>query len=122
MTKHLTRFKSLLAVAVALLVAPRCSVCIARHGTESRDSRQVSSQIKPSSSPALESECSGPPTIRFYAQNQEIDRIELPRIRTMTNWNSTCSIETLVPIRESVTVKIDRKLDPARRYWPSVDA
>ncbi len=49
-------------------------------------------------------------------QNQEIDRIELPRIQDDDELEDLKASNALVPILESKTVKIDRRLDPARRY------
>lgn len=49
-------------------------------------------------------------------QNEEIDRIELPRIQDDDELEALKASNALVPIRESATVKIERSLDPARRY------
>src|SRR4030081_3818830 len=49
-------------------------------------------------------------------QNEEINRIELTRIQDDDELEALKASNALVAIRESVTVKIDRKLDPARRY------
>jgi len=49
-------------------------------------------------------------------QNEEIDRIELPRIQDDDELEALKASNALVPIRESSTVKIEHSLDPARRY------
>jgi len=49
-------------------------------------------------------------------QNEEIDRIELPRIQDDDELEALKAANALVPIRESATVKIEHSLDPARRY------
>ena len=49
-------------------------------------------------------------------QNEEIDRIELPRIQDDDELEALKASNALVPIRESATVKIEHSLDPARRY------
>jgi len=49
-------------------------------------------------------------------QNEEIDRIELPRIQDDDELEALKASNALVQIRESSTVKIEHSLDPARRY------
>jgi len=49
-------------------------------------------------------------------QNEEIDRIDLPRIQDDDELEALKASNALVPIRESVALKIDRRLDPVRRY------
>lgn len=49
-------------------------------------------------------------------QNEEIDRIELPRIQDDDELEALKASEELVPLRESDALRIDRRLDPARRY------
>src|SRR5712675_2282401 len=115
MTKHLTRFKSLLAVAVALFVAP--GAVFALHATEPNRATAVKSHRKSSHHRRLRwNPLFRPSHDSLLRQNQEIDRIELPRIQDDDELEALKASNALVPIRESVTVKIDRKLDPARRY------
>src|SRR5712675_646225 len=115
MTKHLTRFKSLLAVAVALFVAP--GAVFALHATEPNRATAVKSHRKSSHHWRLRwNPMFRPSHDSLLRQNQEIDRIELPRIQDDDELEALVASNALVPIRESVTVKIDRKLDPARRY------
>jgi hypothetical protein len=52
-------------------------------------------------------------------QNQEIDRLDLPRIADDEELESLKASEALLPIRESEALRIDPRLDPARRYCRS---
>lgn len=49
-------------------------------------------------------------------QNEEIDRMELPRIYDDAELERLISAGDLVPIDESETLHIDPRLDPSRRY------
>ena len=49
-------------------------------------------------------------------QNEEIDRMELPRIYDDAELERLISTGDLVPITESETLRIDPRLDPSRRY------
>lgn len=49
-------------------------------------------------------------------QNEEIDRLELPRIADDQELEQLKAKEALVPIRESESLRFDPRLDPARRY------
>jgi uncharacterized protein DUF5715 len=49
-------------------------------------------------------------------QNEEIDRLELPRIQDDDELEALKASAALVPLREGQTLKVDRRLDPARRY------
>jgi hypothetical protein len=49
-------------------------------------------------------------------QNQEIDRIELPRIQDDAQLEELKASHALVPIEESETLRIEPSLDPSRRY------
>src|SRR5229473_449226 len=49
-------------------------------------------------------------------QNQEIDRLDLPRIQDDDQLEALIASHALVPIVESESLKIERRLDPARRY------
>lgn len=49
-------------------------------------------------------------------QNQEVDRLELPRIVDDAQLAELKASHALVPIEESETLKIERSLDPSRRY------
>ena len=48
-------------------------------------------------------------------QNEEIDRLNLPRIQDDTQLEALKASGELVPIEESDTLKIERALDPSRR-------
>ena len=115
MTKDLTRFKLLSAVAVALLLAP--GAVFALHSTEPNRATAVKSHRKSSHHRRLRwNPMFRPSHDSLLRQNEEINRIELPRIQDDDELEALKASNALVPIRESVTVKIDRKLDPARRY------
>jgi hypothetical protein len=49
-------------------------------------------------------------------QNEEIDRIDLPRIQDDAELEALKASGALVPIEESESLKIERRLDPSRRY------
>jgi len=49
-------------------------------------------------------------------QNEEIDRMDLPRIYDDAELEHLISTGDLVPITESETLRIDPRLDPSRRY------
>jgi Family of unknown function (DUF5715) len=49
-------------------------------------------------------------------QNEEIDRIDLPRIQDDAELEALKASGALVPIEESESLKIERGLDPSRRY------
>lgn len=49
-------------------------------------------------------------------QNEEIDRLELPRIADDQELEELKASEALVPIRQSEGLRFDPRLDPARRY------
>jgi len=49
-------------------------------------------------------------------QNEEIDRLDLPRIQDDDQLEAMKATHELVPIIESDSLKIERSLDPSRRY------
>jgi hypothetical protein len=49
-------------------------------------------------------------------QNEEIDRLDLPRIQDDDELEALIATEALVPIRIGQTLRIDPRLDPKRRY------
>ena len=49
-------------------------------------------------------------------QNQEVDRLELPRIVDDAQLEELKASHALVPIEESETLRIEHGLDPSRRY------
>ncbi|MGC2197851.1 MAG: DUF5715 family protein [Terriglobales bacterium] len=49
-------------------------------------------------------------------QNEEIDRLELPRIQDDDELEALKSSQALVPIRTGQTLRIDPRLDPNRRF------
>ena len=115
MTQGLRRFKSLLALVVALTLAH--GAAFALHGTEPSRPTSGKSHRKSSHHRRLRwNPMFRPSHDSLLRQNEEIDRIDLPRIQDDDQLEELKASNALVPIRESVTVKIDRRLDPARRY------
>ncbi len=49
-------------------------------------------------------------------QNEEIDRLELPRIQNQAELDQLIASEELVPIVAGQTLRFDPRLDPDRRY------
>lgn len=49
-------------------------------------------------------------------QNEEIDRLDLPRIQDDDELEALKTSQALVPIRTGQTLRIDPRLDPNRRY------
>ena len=49
-------------------------------------------------------------------QNEEIDRLELPRIQNQAELDQLIASQELVPIVASETLRFDPRLDPDRRY------
>jgi hypothetical protein len=49
-------------------------------------------------------------------QNEEIDRLDLPRIQDDDELEALKESQALVPIRTGATLRIDPRLDPNRRY------
>jgi hypothetical protein len=49
-------------------------------------------------------------------QNEEIDRLELPRIQDDDELQALVASQALVPIRTGQTLRIDPRLDPNRRF------
>jgi len=49
-------------------------------------------------------------------QNEEIDRLDLPRIQDDDELEALKESQALIPIRTGATLRIDPRLDPNRRY------
>src|SRR6266498_5300714 len=49
-------------------------------------------------------------------QNEEVDRLQLPRIQDDDELEALKASHALVPIEESETLRIEHSLDPSRRY------
>jgi Family of unknown function (DUF5715) len=110
-----TRYKSVFMVAVALLVAQ--GAAFALHSTEPNRATPAKSHRKSSHHRRLRwNPMFRPSHDSLLRQNEEIDRLELPRIQDDDELEALKASNALVPIRESKTVKIERGLDPARRY------
>ncbi len=115
MMQGLKRFKSPFAFVVALLLAH--GAAFALHSTEPNRATVIKSHHKTSHHRRLRwNPMFRPSHDSLLRQNEEIDRLDLPRIQDDDELEALKASNALVPIRESTTVKIDRRLDPARRY------
>ncbi|MBI3475933.1 MAG: hypothetical protein HY010_09385 [Acidobacteria bacterium] len=115
MMTNRTRFNSLIALMVALLLAQ--GAAFALHSTQPNRASSGKSRHKSSHHRKLRwNPMFRPSHDSLLRQNEEIDRIELPRIQDDDELEALKASNALVPIRESATVKIERSLDPARRY------
>ncbi len=115
MTQELKRFQSLFALLVALILAH--GAAFALHSTDPNRPISGKSHRKSSHHRRLRwNPMFRPSHDSLLRQNEEIDRLELPRIQDDDQLEELKASNALVPIRESVTVKVDRRLDPARRY------
>jgi hypothetical protein len=115
MTQGLKRFLAPLAMMTALLLAR--DTAFALHSNLHR--RQISHHFhhigrhgrrlvwNPMFRPSHDS---------LLAQNQEIDRLQLPRIADDTELEELKASNALVPIVASDTLRIEPSLDPSRRY------
>jgi hypothetical protein len=109
------RPKSLFALFVALILAH--SAAFALHGTEPNRASIGKSHRKASHHRRLRwNPMFRPSHDSLLRQNQEIDRIDLPRIQDDDQLEALIASRALVPIVESKSLKIERRLDPARRY------
>ncbi len=114
MTQGLKRFKFFVLV-VALILAH--GAAFALHSVEPNRAAAGKSHRKSGHHRRLRwNPMFRPSHDSLLRQNEEIDRIELPRIQDDDELEALKASNALVPIRESATVKIDRRLDPARRY------
>src|SRR5256885_15857920 len=115
MAKELTRINLRPPLAITLLLVQGAPFAL--YPTEPNRSPAIKSHRKSSHHRRLRwNPMFRPSHDSLLRQNQEIDRIELPRIQDDDELEALKASNALVPIRESVTVKIDRHLDPARRY------
>jgi hypothetical protein len=115
MTTARTRFKSLLVLTVALLLADGAAFGL--HSTQPTRATAGKSHKKKSHRRRLVwNPMFRPSHDSLLRQNEEINRIDLPRIQDDDELEALKASNALVPIRESVSVKIERRLDPARRY------
>lgn len=104
------------SVLLLLLVAIACSQAFALHqyvpAHHPRTVRRRRTHIRrlrwsPVFRPSHES---------LLRQNEEIDRLELPRIQDEAELQQLIASEDLVPLPEGQTVRVDRRLDADRRY------
>ncbi len=109
--------KTLRSIILALLLAlALCSQAFAMHRYTARRQRRSSSRHlrriawNPMFRPSHES---------LLRQNEEIDRLELPRIADDDELEQLKVREALVAIHSTEYLRIDPRLDPARRYCRS---
>lgn len=115
MTQGPKWFKLLFALVIALTLAP--GTAFALHSAEPNRLTTGKSHRKSSHRRRLRwNPMFRPSHDSLLRQNEEIDRLDLPRIQDDDELEQLKASNALVPIRESATVKIDRRLDPARRY------
>jgi len=98
---------ALIVVVVALLSAPQ-AFAIRRTSTRHRILHHLKSLLwNPMFRPSHDS---------LLRQNEEIDRLDLPRIQDDDELEALKASGDLVPIVASETLKIEPSLDPSRRY------
>ena len=107
--------KSFVGLFVALTLAH--GAAFALHGTEPNRASIGKSHRKASHHRRLRwNPMFRPSHDSLLRQNQEIDRLDLPRIQDDDQLEALIASHALVPIVESQSLKIERRLDPARRY------
>jgi uncharacterized protein DUF5715 len=115
MTHGLKWLKSLFALLFALILAH--GAAFALHGVVPNRSTTRNSHKKLNHGRRLRwNPLFRPSHDSLLRQNEEIDRLQLPRIADDAELEDLKASNALVPLRESETLKIDRHLDPARRY------
>src|SRR5271157_2795520 len=111
----LKRFEVLLTLVLALILAQGTAFAVrdtdARH-TGTRHTHRLSRlrrhlRWNPMFRPSHDS---------LLRQNEEIDRLGLPRIVDDDELEALKTSGDLVPIKETESLKIERSLDPSRRY------
>jgi hypothetical protein len=115
MAQGLKRFEVLLTLVLALILAH--GAAFALHGTEpnrptaSKSHRKSSHHRRVRWNPMFR-----PSHDSLLRQNEEIDRLGLPRIVDDEQLEELKSSHALVPIEESEALRIQPSLDPSRRY------
>lgn len=110
----LTRHKSLLLLFLALLLAPEA--VFALHSTEPTRATPARSKRKVHRRRLRWNPMFRPSHDSLLKQNEEIDRLDLPRIQDDDQLEELKASGALVPIVASESLKIEHRLDPARRY------
>src|SRR5437667_8122098 len=102
------------SVTLALLITVTvCGQAFAMHRYTGRRTRHSSSRHfrrlrwNPMFRPSHES---------LLRQNEEIDRLDLPRIQDDDELEALKASQALVPIRTGQTLRVDPRLDPDRRF------
>jgi len=102
-----------LAILLALAVAPEAAFAL--HRVAPQRHHRIVHRLRHLGS-ALWNPLFRPSHDSLLRQNEEIDRLALPRIQDDAQLEALKSSGDLVPITESETLKIERALDPSRRY------
>jgi hypothetical protein len=97
-----------------LLAAVLCTPAFALHSTTTRRARRSSRHSRFGS--ILYHPLFRPTHESLLRQNEEIDRLELPRIQDDAELEELKASGDLVPIRESEALRFDPRLDASRRY------
>jgi hypothetical protein len=100
---------ALFALAMTSQAFALHSYTITKHSTTRKSSRRHHRSIlwNPMFRPSHES---------LLLQNEEIDRLELPRIQDDDELAALVESQALLPIRTGTTLRIDPRLDPNRRF------
>ena len=118
MTQGMMRHKTVFALLFALLIAP--AAAFALHATESTRANPIKSHRKKAHGRRLRwNPLFRPSHDSLLRQNEEIDRLDLPRIQDDDQLEELKASGALVPIVASESLKIEHRLDPARRYCRS---
>jgi hypothetical protein len=109
MTHGLRRHNSLLAVLLAMVLAQASAFAVTSSTTKTVHPRRHGRRLRwnPMFKPSHES---------LLRQNEEINRLLLPRIQDDEELEALKASGALVPIQESESLKIEKHLDPLRRY------
>src|SRR5258708_38911379 len=115
MMTYWTRYKSVLMVAAVLLLAQGAAFglrgTVPNRATADKSHHKSSHHRKLRWNPLFR-----PSHDSLLRQNEEIDRLELPRIQDDDELEALKASGDLVAIRESESLKIERSLDPSRRF------
>jgi len=115
MSSNCARYKSFLAVLTAIVLAQ--GLAFGLHATQSTRASVLKSHRKLSHRRRIVwNPMFRPSHDSLLRQNEEIDRIVLPRIQDDDELEALKASHALVPIVPSHSLKIEGKLDPARRY------
>ena len=115
MTQGLKCHKSVFALLLALLFAQ--GAAFALHSTEPNRATAAKPRHKSSHHRRLRwNPMFRPSHDSLLRQNEEVDRLDLPRIQDDDQLEELKAAHALVPLVESESLKIEHRLDPTRRY------